>query len=244
MMAALTTANAAFAAVAFRMKVGSEVVELLPEKSGGVRAGSAWFLAKSGVSYGGLMIIQSLSLVLPPSTLTLLTVPMKIVASVAATFVNAILPRMVHQTAESPAEGRAFLRILVVWLVPAGITVNIALVLAFPNYSLIGIVVALWLVASACSSVAQRLAFRFLPPSASRITMVVVPVVVLAVALSAPLPGFGLIALLAAYATVDALSGLLLLIAMRDRIMTIVLGLATIALAAIWVSSVLFQYGI
>lgn len=240
MLAALMTANAGFLIVMARINVGSQVLDRLPKTR--IRRHSAhfWFLSKSFVGYGGLVIVQSLALVLPPATLTLLTLPTKIVGSVSATFVNAVMPRLVHQNSESPASAKRFLRVLSLILGALGLLVLVAGEALIPQYVAQIIVVALWLLASASAAVAQRIMFRFLPPSASRITLIVVPIIVLAVALSAQSNGFGLIALLCAYALVDAASGFLILVTLRDWLMACVTGCITLALAAIWVASMLY----
>ncbi|WP_141215209.1 MULTISPECIES: hypothetical protein [unclassified Rhodococcus (in: high G+C Gram-positive bacteria)] len=234
MMVALVSANGLFLISMISLRVGRAVLDRLPATSLVKHRAPWWFLAKSGVGYGGLMVVQSISLVLPPSTLTLLTVPMKIVASVSATFTNAILPRLIHQSSTSPEEGRRFLRLAAGGLAIAGTLLFLGARLFLPEYSLTALVIALWLVASAASSVAQRLAFRFLKPSASRITLIVVPVIVVATLVSSKFDGFGLISLLCAYAAVDAASGCLLLFALRDRLMAFVTTLILVNLGTIW----------
>ncbi|MEV7135687.1 hypothetical protein AB0N24_22710 [Arthrobacter sp. NPDC093128] len=243
MFVALAIANGGFLVVMARVKVGIHVLDGLPAVPGRKHSAHYWFLSKSFVGYGGLMIVQSLALVLPPSTLTLLTLPMKIVGSVAATFVNAVMPLLVHQNTESPTEARRFLSILTVILGSLGLVILVAGGLFLPEHFVQVLVVALWLLAAAAASVAQRMMFRFLPPSASRITLAVVPMIVAAVAVSVQSDGFGLIALLCAYALVDAASGFLILVALRARVMSCVTGLITLSLAAIWVAS-LFYPGI
>jgi hypothetical protein len=239
MMAALTTANLGLLVVQAKLRVGRDVFGGLPVVAPRRHHAHVWFLTKSGVSYGGLMVIQSLSLILPPSTLTLLTLPMKIVGSVAATFVNAVMPVLVHQTTESPQAARRFLRILAAMLGSAGAAGVVGAAFFFPQYLAHAAVVALWLIASASSSVAARMAFRFLPPSASRITIAVVPAVVIAVGLSAASGSFNLMVLLCAYAIVDAASSFLLLASLKDRLMAFLCGLVTLALSSIWVGSLL-----
>ena len=90
---------------------------------------------------------------------------------------------------------------------------------------------------SAAASVAGRMVYRFLPPSASRITIIVVPLIVIGVAASTLSSNFGLLALLSAYAAVDAASGLLYFLALRQRLMAVLCGLLTLGLAVIWVRS-------
>jgi hypothetical protein len=234
MMLSLTLANAVFLIATVRSRASVGVIQQLPETSATRSFTHLWFVAKSATSYGGLMIVQSLALTLPPATLTLLTLPMKVVASVSATFVNAVMPILVHQTTDSPAAARRFLRILVLLLGAVGAAGVAGAALLAPEYFLEVLIVALWLVASAASSVAGRLAYRFLKPSASRITIVIVPVIVVAVAVSTLSPSFGLLALLCAYAAVDAASSFLLLAALRDRVMAGLCAILTLGLALIW----------
>ncbi|WP_461172270.1 hypothetical protein M1D93_14900 [Arthrobacter sp. Z1-9] len=237
MLASLLAANLAYLVLMIWQKAGRNVLNGLPTLP--VRRHSAhwWFLTKSFVGYGGLMVVQSLALVLPPSTLTLLTLPMKIVGSVAATFVNAVMPLLVHQGTESPSAARRFLRLLVVLLGSVGLVGVLGINLTLPAYLIQAVVVALWLIASASASVAQRLMFRFLPPSSSRITLIVVPLIVVAVALSTSSQQFGLIALLCAYAMVDAATSFLILIALRDKLMAATSGFVSAALLLIWITS-------
>lgn len=237
MMAALVLGNAGYLVVMLIRKVGYASLNQLPAKPTRRHAGHWWFLTKSFVGYGGLMVIQSLALVLPPATLTLLTLPSKIVGSVASTFVNAVMPALVHQNTESTEGARRFLRLLVLILGISGMLGVAAVAIWFPEYITQALIVALWLVASASSSVAQRLMFRFLPPSSSRITLVVMPLIVLAVAFSVQTQGFGLIALLCAYALVDAATSFLTLLSLRDKVMTPVSGFVTGAIMGIWISS-------
>lgn len=240
MMAALCTANLAFIGIMTRRRVGQQALYNLPRKPARKHRAHWWFLTKSSVSYGGLTVVQSIALILPPAVLTLLSLPMKIVGSVSATFVNAIMPRLVHQNTDSPASARKFLRQLAGLIGSVAVVGAVAAYLIFPAHIQTIIIVALWLVASAASSVAQRMTFRFLPPSASKVTIIVVPLIVLAVAASSQTAGFGLVALLSAYALVDAASSFLLLVGLKDKMMACVTGSITLALCAIWVIS-LFQ---
>lgn len=239
MMLALTVANVVFLLVTLRSQVGVRVIMGLPLEPTRKHRAYWWFLAKSGTSYGGLMIVQSLALILPASTLTLLTLPMKIVGSVSATFVNAIMPLLVHQETDSPVAARRFLRLLATLLSVVGLVFFAGASIFFVKYQTETLVVALWLVASASASVAGRMAYRFLKPSASRVTLIVVPIVVLGVASSTASSSFGLVSLLCAYALADAASAFLFLLALRDRPMGIVSGLITVALVFIWVRSLI-----
>lgn len=237
MMTALVVANATYLGIMVRRKVGQAVLIQLPTKPARRHSAHWWFLTKSSVGYGGLMVIQSAALVLPPATLTLLTLPTKIVGSVTATFVNAVMPLLVHQKTESTGGAKSFLRLLTLILGSVGALGVLIVATLLPEFLTQALIVALWLVASASSSVGQRLMFRFLPPSASRITLFVMPTVVLAVALSAQTPGFGLIALLCAYAMVDAATSFLILLSLREKVMTPVSGFVTGAIVGIWITS-------
>ncbi|MBT2568958.1 hypothetical protein J7I84_21200 [Arthrobacter sp. ISL-85] len=239
MLTGLVAANVAYLLLMTAQKAGQNVLDNLPRSPARRHTAHWWFLTKSFVGYGGLMVVQSLALVLPPSTLTLLTLPMKIVGSVAATFVNAVMPLLVHQGTDSPSAARRFLKLLVLLLGTAGLLGVIVIYALFPTYAVQAAVVALWLIASASASVAQRLMFRFLPPNSSRITIIVVPLIVVGVAFSASSQKFGLIALLSAYALVDGATSFLILTALRDRLMAVVSGLVSAAIVAFWVTSLI-----
>jgi hypothetical protein len=239
MLVALCAANAAFMALVAKKRIGREAIRRLPSRPERRHSAHWWFLTKSVVSYGGMTIVQSLALILPPAVLTLLSLPTKIVGSVSATFVNAIMPRLIHQSTDSPEAAHRFLRQLAALIGGAATVGLVGGWVFFPEHFLTFLIVALWLVASASSSVSQRMTFRFLPASASRVTIIVVPLIVVAIALSTQAAGFGLVALLCAYALADAASSFLLLISLRDRLMAYVSGAITLALSAIWIGSLL-----
>lgn len=241
MMATLCVANAAFMLLMAKKRVGHEAFRRLPSNPERKHAAHWWFLTKSFVGYGGLMIVQSLALILPPAVLTMLSLPTKVVGSVSATFVNAIMPRLVNQNTDSPSVARKFLRQLAMLVGSCAIVGLAGGYLILPEHFTTFLIVALWLVASASSSVAQRMTFKFLPPSASRVTIIVVPLIVVAVALSTQSASFGLTALLCAYALVDATSSFLLLISLKDTLMAWVSFVITILLSGIWVNSLIPQ---
>lgn len=237
MVAALITGNLVLLAFAVRARLGAEVVAAAPESTTGGR-GIYWFFTKATVGYVGLTVLQSLAVLLPPSTLTILNVGGKIVGSIAATFVNAVMPLIIHHQTESIEPSRRFLRGLVGAL--TGLSAAAVVAASAFNSSLLipAICVGLWVVASTSAAIAQRMSFRFLPPSASRITIVAVPLVVLLALASSTMPGFQLVVLLCAYAAVDGATATLLLFTLRDRLMSWVLAATCAALAAIWITSI------
>ncbi|SDC46653.1 hypothetical protein [Nocardioides lianchengensis] len=235
MMSALLIGNTGFLLAALYRKAGRPALDGLPEERTARRGTHWWFLGKSGTGYGGLMVLQSLAVLLPTSALTFLSIAIKIVGSVAATFVNSVMPKLVHQGTTSPEGGRRFLRLTAATIAPVGVVGVIGVAVVRPDLTLGALVIALWLLASSSAATAQRMAFRFLAPSASRVTLVAVPVVVLLAAGSASRDSFELVTLLCAYAGVDALVGALLLLALRDRLMSAVVGAITGALVTIWV---------
>jgi hypothetical protein len=234
MMGALVVGNGGFLMLLHRLRLGADVLAALPTSRSSDQHGPAWFLTKAGVGYGGLMVLQSLAVLLPPSTLTLLSLSIKLVGSISSTFVNAVMPLLVHQSTHSPAEGRRFLRVLVIGLGVGGLGVSGVAISVWPQHGAAAMVLSLWLIASASAAVAQRMAFRFLPPHASRATILAVPVVVALASLSSRSQEFDLSMLLCAYAGVDAATGFLLLVALRDRFMTVVTGAVLVTLCALW----------
>jgi hypothetical protein len=98
----------------------------------------------------------------------------------------------------------------------------------------VSVVVAIWLVTASVAPISQRMAYRWLPPSAARLNIAAVMVVLAAAVASAQAAGFSLAALLCAYAALDGASGTAMLVALRERSMTLLLGSFTAVAAAIW----------
>lgn len=237
MLAALAAGNLGLLVVMRQKKVGDKALNALQESASG-RSG-LWFFSKSAVGYGGLMVLQSLAVFLPPSALTLLSLAIKIVGSASATFVNAVMPALVHQSTESAQGGKRFLRIMAVVLASCGAVFVFLVGTFFPDYLVPAVILALWLVASASAAASQRMAFRFLRANASRMAMAAVIVVVVLATFSTNSPGFQLVTLLSAYAAVDACTGFLLLVALRDRLMAFVSGTTLLLVALIWGTSLI-----
>jgi len=238
MVGGLVIGNATLLLFAVRARLGREVVESAPVDASG-RTGAYWFFTKASVGYVGLIVLQSLAVLLPAAAVTLLNVGVKIVGSIAATFVNAVMPQMIHHQSDSIGPSKRFLRGLVGVLAGASALVVAGVAIVANELVVPAICVGLWVVASSSSAIAQRMSFRFLAPSASRITLIVVPVVVALAVVSSVAPGFQLVVLLCAYAAVDGASAALLLFALRDRAMSRVLAVTCLALAGIWILALL-----
>ncbi|MCR2764236.1 hypothetical protein NQ152_12050 [Microbacterium sp. zg.B48] len=239
MVSALAVANLGLLVFMTVRKVGDKSFSELPvSRLQGSRA-ETWFLTKAGVSYGGLAVIQSMAVLLPPAVLTILSVAAKIVASLVATFVNAVMPRVIHRESSSLRPSMRFLSFLYIGaaVVGAGI-VGFAAVFG-GELLLPAVCVALWVVGAVANSVAQRTAYRFLPPNASRITISIVPIVAVLTVASTLSPNFQLATLLCAYAAVDASTGALLLAALKEKLNAVVAGMAVIAISCLWVLSLL-----
>jgi hypothetical protein len=101
----------------------------------------------------------------------------------------------------------------------------------------LAVAVALWLMASSTTAVSQRVSFRFLPPRASRATMVVVPIVVGAAAISSLASSFSVTTLVCAYAFIDGGTSLLLLSSLRLRRAILFSAVTCAAIVALWTYS-------
>ncbi len=234
MVSALAVGNLTLLGVMRMRSVGDAAFVDLPESRVVGSRAEVWFLTKAAVSYGGLALIQSMAVVLPPAMLTLLSVAAKIVASLVATFVNAVMPRIVHQDSKSPLPSMRFLA----WLYIGGVVVGLGLtgsVLAYDRQlALMAVCVALWILGAVSNAVAQRTAYRFLRPNASRITIFVVPMIAGLAILSSFKPTFDLATLLCAYAAVDATTGAVLLIALRSYRNAVVASSIVVLIAFMW----------
>jgi len=239
MTGALVAGNLGLLAFLRLRRVGSAVIESAPLSSTSP-GGQLWFLSLASLQYIGQMFLQSLAVLLSPSTVTLLNIGYKIVGSVSATFVNASMPLLVHQETDSPQAARRFLRIVVVVVGVVGIVIAVATRMVRPELLAPAVIIAIWLIASSASAVASRMSFRFLAPHATARTMTVLVIVVSLAILSSRGAGFSLVVLLCAYAAIDGASAMLLLWPLRDRVMSLVLASALAALAVGWVGSYLW----
>jgi hypothetical protein len=217
-------------------RIGDSVVDSAPDHTE-TRGASLWFLSLASIAFLGQTVLQSFAVLLPASSVTLLNIGYKIVGSVSATFVNAIMPVIVHQGTDSSRSARRFLRIVIVAVAAAG-TVLVAAIWIIRPYLLVpSVVIALWLTASAAVAVAGRMSFRFLAPHASVRTIGVVIAIVALTAFSSGYQGFNLTVLLCAYAAMDAAAAMLLLWPLRDRLMSVFLACVIVCLGAIWMSN-------
>ena len=233
MVGGLLVGNLALLAVMARRRIGDDVIAESPAV--GSRAGSAWFSGTASFGFVAQTVMQSLAVLLPAASITVLNLANKLVASISATFVNASMPLLVHGRTDSPALARRFLRVVVLVeaVVGAGV-VGVACIVR-PDLLVPAVVVAVWLVGSGAAAVAMRMSFRFLPPhEVAKRQMAVVAVVVPAALLSAWSHRFSLTILLCAYAAIDVLVAMLLLGPLKDRRMGAPLAAGTIAVAVIW----------
>jgi hypothetical protein len=236
MTSALLAGNLGFLAFLRLRRVGSSVIESAPSSSSSP-GGPFWFLSLASLQFIGQTFLQSLAVLLPPSTVTLLNIGYKIVGSVSATFVNASMPLLIHQKTDSPRAARRFLRIVVVVVAAGGTVIAAGTRVARPELFAPAVIIAIWLITSSASAVATRISFRFLAPHAMARAMTVLIAVVALSVFSSHGAGFSLVVLLCAYAAIDGGSAMLLLWPLRDRVMSLVLAVALAALAVGWVGS-------
>ncbi|MBY4382838.1 hypothetical protein HQO24_13565 [Rhodococcus fascians] len=237
MLCALIVGNVGLLVVMRMMGVGQHILDTVPKQTSGSKSGAGWFFARSSVGQVALVLIQSTAVLLPASSLTILSVATKIVGAASATLVNAVVPTLVHQSTDSPKAGHKFLSVLWIGLAPIGIAGGIIAAVWFREFLIPVVIVGVWLVSATTAAVAQRMTFRFLPPSASRLTMISVSAVALAVIASSRMSTFDLNVLLAAYAAVDAAGAVLLLFALKNNWIGLWTLLCAAFLAGAWIGS-------
>lgn len=237
MVIGLIIGNGVLLTLMHHRKVGEGAFLLLPHTKTG--RGERWFLTKSGIGYGGLAFIQSLAVLLPASAITILSVSTKLVGSLVATCVNALLPKFINQTTESFNHGLTLLRY--VYLAGSVLLGFVMTVVSFkqPALSLPALATCLWVLASASNAIAQRAAYRFLRPNASRVTIIVVPAVAIAILLSTKSTNFQISTFLCAYALIDSLSATILLHTLRARRYAVLALIVSLSLSIIWAASLL-----
>ena len=166
MTGGLVVGNAGLLIFMALRRIGNSVVDSAPDHTE-TRGTSLWFLSLASIAFLGQTLLQSLAVLLPASSITLLNIGYKIVGSVSATFVNAIMPMIVHQGTASSRSARRFLRIVVVAVAAAGTVLVVAVWIVRPYLLVPSVVIAIWLTASAAAAVAARMSYRFLAPHAS-----------------------------------------------------------------------------
>lgn len=236
----LVIGNAAIYVVMNRRKIGSSALAAAPDTASR-SDGSYWFLGKAGVGYASQAVMQSVAILLPATGVTYLNIANKIVGSISATFVNALMPQIVHQHSDSPAAGRRFIRLMFPVVAATGALVVVAVQLIRPQLFLPAVIVAIWLLGSTHSAISQRMAFRFLPSNASRVSMIVIAVIVVLTIGSSALPGFTLTVILAAFAAMDCATAMLLLWLLRDRLASFMMGCGLLTVLGIWAVALLWR---
>jgi hypothetical protein len=201
------------------------------------RRGLLWFFSTASAGLVARTVLQSLAVLLGPSSITLLNVAFKIVGSLSVTFVNTTMPLLVHAESDSPRLGRRFLRVATVAVGTTGVVAIVGVGFLRPDYFLPAMVIAIWLIGSSAAAVANRMSYRFLTPRVTGTRSIIALGLITGLAvLSTHQPGFNLIVLLCAYAAIDGANATLLLWALKDRLMSAVnaaLVLAVISIGAV-----------
>lgn len=188
----------------------------------GKRGSSAWFLAKSVTSYASRDVLEALALLLPTASLTILNILNRIVGSVSTTVVSSVLPKLINRKTTSQADVAAFTRWLALLLaLPFCIAGIIALVVHLPYQEYVFIALA-WLLASGMNVSAQRMAYRFLSPSASVLSVVSAVVVTGLLVVAATTTWLTLKLLFMGAIALDALPAVFLLWTLAERGMSLV----------------------
>lgn len=216
----------------------SELSRLIAQGGAGESSATAWFFVRSASGQGTVGLLQSTAVLLPPSQLTTSTVIMKVVGSATMTVASALLPRFVNTQTDTADQARRFMRVLWVFWLVVGILACTLTSAFFRNYLVFVVLASFWLCGSSTALVAQRIAFRFYSASISSVTIVTGVTVSVAAVLLVSTVDYNLTLLLCLYAMLECLSGLLLLLLMRDALASIVMGLVTISIISIGCLSV------
>jgi hypothetical protein len=230
MVAGLVIGNAGSLAFITQRRVGQEVLDAVPVDAPANR-GSLWFFGKASTGYVSQGLLATLAVTLPASSVTVLSVASKVVGALAATLINSVMPVLVHQATQSTRAARRFLRLLVCLLVVAGALATVAARIVAPDYLLAVIVISVWTISASAAAVAQRTSFRFLPARAAGGVMAAILAIVALTTALATLPGFNLVVLLCAYASLDAATAALLLWPLKERAVGMIAVVLLICLA-------------
>lgn len=216
MLVGLTLGNALLW-LYFRIRRLGPRQEQLPIGSGSARATVTWFFAKSATGHVGLNAIQALALVLPASSITILSILTKVVGSISTTAINALMPTLVNANQHSQEPALRFL-----WRTSVPLSMFLVAVstiaLVKTNTSVAYVAIGLgWLAAINANAVAQRLAYRFLPPSASRVSILVMLAVLASLGTMAAFDALSLPILVIGLVTIEAATAIMLLWVLNVR---------------------------
>jgi hypothetical protein len=224
MVGAITAGNAGCLAAMSRWRIGQRILDAVADERA-PSPGSSWYFAKATAGYAAQLVLSTLAVTLPASGVTVLNLASKFVGALATTLINAILPILVHQSTESMAGAKRFLRMMAACLVVVGALATVAVAIVDPQYTMAAVVMSLWLLTSSAAAVAQRASFRFLPARAAGAVVTATIGIVAVTVAAASAPGFDVTVLLCAYAALDAAAATLLLWQLKDRMA----GLSTFA---------------
>lgn len=216
MATGLLLGNIALCLQMARSRVGHDVSASLPERNS-THAPPVLLIARSGTSYGSQLLLSSIAVLLPPSSLTILNLCTKVVAAVSTTFTNAFLPRFINRGTRSPRKAIMFLRVCVLSLAPLGFVLTGIAVFVDPAYLGLGLLLTMWLISSSASSIAQRASYRFLPISVFLGPMIFTIACCLSVSIATYLGQLSLTVLLTTYGVLDLGAACLLLWSLRAR---------------------------
>jgi hypothetical protein len=237
MVSALAVGNAGLLIEIHRRHVGADVLAAITVEKTRHR-GALWFLGRASVGYTGHLVLSTLAVTLPASSVTILSLASKIVGAISTTLTNAVLPVLIHRATETYAGARRFLRLLVASLSAVGFVATVAVAVTNTRYAMAVLVISLWTITSSGAAVAQRTAFRFLPARAAGNVIAAVLLITGVTVALAGMPGFDVTVLLCGYASLDAAAAMLLLWSLRDRVassvaalmLAVLLGLAGVTL--------------
>jgi hypothetical protein len=215
MVAGLVFGNAMLFAYMIVKRVG-EAASIAPSSLSTASGGAGWFFAKSTTGYASGNVIQALAALLPATAVTVVSVMTRIVGSISATGVNAIMPRIIHRNSDSIDSASSFMRLVALILGgPFLLGVLVASLATFDNRIYVVLTVA-WLFAASMNAIAQRMTYRFLSPSASIMSIASAMVIVGALCAVSGTPWFGLQILLAGSIALEAIPAICLSVTLSE----------------------------
>jgi hypothetical protein len=232
MVMALTLGNAACLSIMRYRRIGEDVWRTASEERSSVHT-ATWFLGKAFANYTSQIALSTLAVTLPASSVTILSLASRLVGAITTTLTNAVMPVLVHRSTQTITAVKRFLRLLSGSLAFLGVAETAMVATLHTSYLPAAVVISLWIVASSAAAVAQRSAFRFLPARATGAVMAGILVVVASTTALAGVPGFNVIVLLCAYATLDAVAAALLLWSLKDRLASLVAVAGIAALVSV-----------
>jgi hypothetical protein len=193
-----------------------------------------WFLGRSTLSYSIIFGIQTLSMQSQSATLTLITIPSKIVSGFTSIFINSILPFYVNlQILDKKRIQKTIYSYLIFSLV-VDIAIFLLISKYFPNVRPIAMVTAAWITGSTAAAFGQNVLLKFRSPKINFLTVLPSMMVFTILFSLSRISELNFIVICCAYTVLDCLTACIQFWAIGFKRLALIFGILTCIVTHYW----------